>query len=81
MEVSIYLEDEFKFLTTDVLFNVVYSNCRKTMDNYGHLPDLEINENDKTAFDFIDYLYRKVKIKDPSDFDYYINYNTLIKML
>ena len=81
MEVSIYLEDEFKFLITDVLFNVVYSNCRKTMDNYGHLPDLEINENDKTAFDFIDYLYRKVKIKDPSDFDYYINYNTLIKML
>ena len=78
MEVSIYLEDEFKFLITDVLFNVVYSNCRKTMDNYGHLPDLEINENDKTAFDFIDYLYRKVKIKDPSDFDYYINYNTLI---
>ena len=81
MEVSIYLEDEFKFLITDVLFNVVYSNCRKTMDNYGHLPDLEINENDKTAFDFIDYLYRKVKIKDPSDFEYYINYNTLIKML
>ena len=81
MEVSFFLEAEFKILLTNVLIMVVYANYKKSVENYADLTELEIDEEDKTTFDFIDYVYKKVKIKDPSDFDYYINYKTLIKML
>ena len=81
MEVSFFLEAEYKILLTDALVMVFYTNCKKTMEDYAQLPDLDLNKNDQTLFDFINFVYKKVKIKDPSDFDYYINYNTLIKML